>query len=362
MGKGKTARGVHLHLKGVHRVRRKLADGSTRTHYYAWRGGPKLDPDNLAASYERALRARDAAFNAYQGTTFAANVVKFRKTVKQGSPRYARECRLLQDLLVEEFGDDDIRAFEDERMIDDILEFRDQFEGTPRKADKIVGELSRILNWAQKRGRIRGHICGAIDRIHSADRSDIVWTEGEINAVCAHLSPECARIMRFAAHTALDLPDILTLTWRNIGAEKIAKQRGKTKILATPPITQGARDVLAETPQRSPIVFLNTSGKPYTPSGYRANFNKAKKKTGIDNLRFKDLRGTAATRFKILYGADFNLADAMGWSRSTERQMEGVYISNAAIIEDLSGHPENKNVNGLLKPVNGDQVVKRGET
>lgn len=27
-------------LKGVHKVKRRLADGSVKEHIYAWRGGP----------------------------------------------------------------------------------------------------------------------------------------------------------------------------------------------------------------------------------------------------------------------------------------------------------------------------------
>ena len=32
-------------LKGLHRVRKRLADGTERTHYYAWRGGPRIESD-----------------------------------------------------------------------------------------------------------------------------------------------------------------------------------------------------------------------------------------------------------------------------------------------------------------------------
>jgi hypothetical protein len=50
--------------KGVHVVRRKLADGSFNTHYYAWRGGPRLDPDTMVigqvAKAEQAGRKRVA--------------------------------------------------------------------------------------------------------------------------------------------------------------------------------------------------------------------------------------------------------------------------------------------------------------
>ncbi len=33
---------MRIELKGIHRVTRRLADGSLRVHHYAWRGGPKF--------------------------------------------------------------------------------------------------------------------------------------------------------------------------------------------------------------------------------------------------------------------------------------------------------------------------------
>ena len=63
MGNG--GRGVRVSLKGVHTVKRKLADGSVRTHYYAWRGGPKLGvdlpSDGLVTAYAKAMEKAQSA-------------------------------------------------------------------------------------------------------------------------------------------------------------------------------------------------------------------------------------------------------------------------------------------------------------
>ena len=34
---------MRVHLKGIHRIERRLATGETRIYYYAWRGGPRID-------------------------------------------------------------------------------------------------------------------------------------------------------------------------------------------------------------------------------------------------------------------------------------------------------------------------------
>jgi hypothetical protein len=34
---------MRVQLKGIHRVRYRLASGDIATYYYAWRGGPRLN-------------------------------------------------------------------------------------------------------------------------------------------------------------------------------------------------------------------------------------------------------------------------------------------------------------------------------
>ena|SRR6516162_1778207 len=53
---------MRVHLKGIHRVKVKLANGATAEYYYAWRGGPRLvgapgSPEFLA-SYTAAHQSR----------------------------------------------------------------------------------------------------------------------------------------------------------------------------------------------------------------------------------------------------------------------------------------------------------------
>ena len=49
-------------LKGIDSAVKRLADGSTRTYYYAWRGGPRLEGEpgspEFVASYHAAIAVR----------------------------------------------------------------------------------------------------------------------------------------------------------------------------------------------------------------------------------------------------------------------------------------------------------------
>jgi hypothetical protein len=55
---------MRIRLKGINSVRKRLADGSTKTFYYAWKGGPPLrgapgTPEFVASYNEAVARKRE---------------------------------------------------------------------------------------------------------------------------------------------------------------------------------------------------------------------------------------------------------------------------------------------------------------
>jgi hypothetical protein len=49
---------MRVRLKGLNSITKKLADGSRRTYYYAWKGGPRLEgklgsPNSSPVSMQR---------------------------------------------------------------------------------------------------------------------------------------------------------------------------------------------------------------------------------------------------------------------------------------------------------------------
>jgi hypothetical protein len=53
---------MRVRLKGINRITKKLADGSERTYYYAWKGGPSLRGElgtpEFIASYNEAVASK----------------------------------------------------------------------------------------------------------------------------------------------------------------------------------------------------------------------------------------------------------------------------------------------------------------
>lgn len=119
-------------------------------------------------------------------------------------------------------------------------------------------------------------------------------------------SPHLKPIIQTALLTAMRLGELLTLRWQDVDLKnnlitvraEIAKSKKQRKI----PISNRLKDILQQ--QRyisglSGMVFLTQNGTPYSPknsSALKRTFTTARKKSGLMDLRFHDLRHTAATR------------------------------------------------------------------
>jgi hypothetical protein len=55
---------MRVNLKGINRVKKRLADGTFATYYYAWKGGPRLTGEfgspEFLVSYKEAVDRRKA--------------------------------------------------------------------------------------------------------------------------------------------------------------------------------------------------------------------------------------------------------------------------------------------------------------
>ena len=153
-------------------------------------------------------------------------------------------------------------------------------------------------------GKLAGNPCEGIKRLYSGDRSEIIWTDADVEALKRTCTPEIAHAVDLAIHTGLRQGDLLRLCWSHVGDDAIKITTGKSKHRreAIIPLYDALRDVLASIPKRSTTILTNSLGRPWG-LGFGSCFVLAKAKAGLAdrNLHFHDLRGTAATRF---YAAD----------------------------------------------------------
>ncbi|NGQ89282.1 tyrosine-type recombinase/integrase [Rhodobacter sp. HX-7-19] len=298
---------VKVVLKGVHKVKRRLASGETKTHHYAWRGGPRIEaePDTpeFIAEFQRLTADRDRPTH-HDGTfQFIINAYQrspaFKDLAEATRSGYVRRIRKVE----KEFGDLPIKVLDDPRIRGEALDWRDRIAVTAgtREADYCLTVMARIVSWAHDRRTIRENHLARPGRLHKGSRVDIIWSDTEVEAFLAVAEPHVALPFLIALSTAQRETDILRLTWKAYDGEVIRLRQSKGGKWLTVPLTVDLRAVLdaAKAKRTGPVICVNSRGKPWTLDGYKTSFGKAKAAAKIENRTFHDTRGTAVVNLAL---------------------------------------------------------------
>lgn len=293
---------MRVNLKGLHKVKRLLSDGSIRVHYYAWRGGPALSGDlgspEFHRSYNDAITKRKTP---EQGNIFTLisefkASAEFQTKLSAESRRaYLRYLKIIE----EQFGSMPIAALYNPKVRGEFKRFRDGFQDNPRKSDYIWTTLARVLSYAKDGGRITVNPCERGGRLYSGGRADKIWTEGDLGKMFAVVPKEIRRIIMVAIWTGQREGDILRLGWSNYDGKHIRLKQSKGGRRVTIPVSSILKAELNEIKKAGTVMLLNTRGRPWTPGGFRASFRKLQARAGIKGLTFHDFRGTAVVRLAI---------------------------------------------------------------
>jgi integrase len=288
-------------MKGLHRVTRRLADGSTRTHYYAWRGGPKISAApgtaEFVAEFDRLTAGRDAApirqdtlqqlINDYQRSPAFTGL---KPDTRAG---YVRCIRRIE----KDFGSLPIKALHSPRVRGVFLDWRDKIGVTkPRQADYDFAVLARILSWAYDRRVIPANPCERPGRLSSGSRADIIWSEDQVAALLAVASPQIALATMLAIETGQRQRDVIRMTWTAYDGKAIRLRQSKGGKAVIVPVTAALKAALDAAPRRAVTICTTARGTSWTPDGFKTSFGKAKDAAQIEGVAFHDLRGTAVVR------------------------------------------------------------------
>lgn len=319
-------------MKGVHKVTRQLADGSTAVYHYAWRGGPKIDgaPDSpdFLATYQSLTAARDRpthhvgtlqqVFNDYQASPAYLTKADATRT------GYARRIPAIETA----FGDMPVKLLADPRIRGEILDWRDKIAArSPREADYHTSILALMLAWAFNRRRIPCNPIERPGRLYAPDRTDAVWTDADVAAFIASAPPQVRLPFLLALWTGQRQADVLALVWGRYDGQTIRLPQSKGKRRVTIPVAADLRSALDAEKRRGLMVCLNSRGAPWTADGFKTSFGKAVAKAGIQGLTFHDLRGTAVTRLALAGCTVPEIATITGHSlKSVEAMLDRHYL------------------------------------
>jgi integrase len=294
-----------------------LADGSEKTYWYAWRGGPRLTGDygspEFIASFNAAIATKVIAPD---GRLLSLLQVYQQSTDFRGLRDRTRADYIKQILKIEQkFGDAPIKVLADPRTRGIFLEWRDQLAlSSQRQADYAWTVLARVLSWAKDRGKITVNPCERGGRVYHGTRVDFVWSVEDEAAFLEHAPAHLHLPLLLALWTGQRQGDLLRLPWSAYNGATIRLRQSKTGARVEIPVGAPLKAALDTTTKRGPILLTSTDKRPWTPDGFRASWGKACKKAGISNVTFNDLRGTAVTRLALVGCTEAQIATITGHS------------------------------------------------
>jgi integrase len=319
---------MFIRAKGIHWSLCRLADGTRKIYWYAWKNGPRLVGEygspEFIASYNKAIATKVVApegrllalSQAYQKTE------DFRGLRERTRVGYIKHIAKIEQRL----GDMPIKALADPRTRGILLEWRDELAlSSKRGADYTFSVLAKILSTAKDRGKITVNPCERAGRVYHGTRVDSVWSEDDEAAFLATAAPHLHLPLLLGLWTGQRQGDLLRLTWKAYDGQWIRLKQSKTGERVQIPVGAPLKAMLDTTPRRSPIILVNSEGRPWTSDGFRTSFFKARDAAGISGLTFHDLRGTAVTRLALGGCSEPQIAAITGHALSDVRSILGAH-------------------------------------
>lgn len=324
-------------LKGIHTVRKRLADGSSATYYYAWRGGPRLEGVPGSPEFVTAFAKAHAGRRTVAPGSVSSLIVEYRgssdfKGLRDATRRdYARYLGKIEV----KFGTMPLEVVEDPRSRRDFKVWRDSMAETPRAADLAWSVLARVFSFAKDRGLLSVNPCERGGRLYSADRNDAIWTEDLIARALASFPDHLRWALILALWTGQRQGDLLRLPWSAFDGSRITlrqRKRGKSVMV---PVGSRLTLELAGIPRVGPIILTSSDQRPWTSSGFRASWRRACARAGIAGVTFHDLRGSAVTRMAEAGATSAEIASITGHSlKDVEGMLDAAYLSRTNALAE----------------------------
>jgi integrase len=309
---------MRVRLKGINSRRKVLADGSVKTYYWAWKGGPPLHGEpgtpEFVHNYNEAIARKVvpergtllSLLNAYQTSEDFTGLAN--------STRRSYVALILR--IEKAFADFPLAALTDRRTRGIFKEWRDRIaiDSGRRQADYAWTVLARVLSWGLDRGLVAVNPCERGGRLYRGSRRDNIWTADDEAAFLQCAPAHLHLPLLLALWTGQRQGDLLRLPWSAYDGKHIRLRQSKggrrVMILVGAPL----KVALDAAPKRSISILTNSEGKPWTSDGFRASWRKACKAAGITGLTFHDTRGSAVTRLAIVGATVPEIANITGHS------------------------------------------------
>lgn len=341
-----------LKLKGIHRVKKRQADGSIRVYLYHRATGLPLNESRLAETYadaEKKMRTRGEG-------TFMQLIRHFDQSAyfdslsEESRKQYVWKLKRLEV----RWGTCPLATFND---ADDALEFRKDAlawhnelgKASPRSADNLVAALARVLSFAREKAVIKFNPLDTFARLYRSHRSELTWPEELQQQFIRTARPAMATAMIMVRNTAMRASDIRKFPWTRYDGQRVQIRSTKTGKLLWIPAT---RELKAHLDQRTEtkagaLVMLTPTGKAYTKRYFNEHWREDCDKVDAINaesegagteyvktadLNFHDNRGTAATLLAEVGATAPEIAEALCWSVDKAQKVIDLYLARRGVL------------------------------
>jgi integrase len=331
---------MRIRLRGINCVSKRLADGTKRTYWYAWKGGPSLvgEPGTpeFIASYNKAVEQKV--------TPPSGMLVRLLQDYQASDNFRSRRDRTRHDYIQQikrierDLGDFPLAALTDRRTRGVFMEWRDKLALTSRRqADYGWQVLALVLSWAKERGKISVNPCERGGRLYRGNRVDKIWTDAD-EAAFLRVAPSHLRLpLLLALWTGQRQGDLLRLTWSAYDGSHIRLRQSKTGAAVRVKVGAPLKAVLDATAKVSPLILTSTTNKPWTSGGFRASWRIMQAAAGVVGVTFNDLRGTAVTRLALVGCTEAEIAAISGHSlRDVRSILDAHYLHRDPQLADAA--------------------------
>jgi integrase len=314
---------MRIDAKGLHWTIATLADGTKKTYWYAWRGGPRLAGEYGSPEFIASFNAAAATKVAAPEGRLLALLHGFQKSQDFLSLRErTRADYVVQIKKIEQrFGDAPLKALSRPQTRGVFLDWRDELAlKSRRQADYVWQVFARVLSWAKDRGKITVNPCERGGRVYHGTRVDFVWSVEDEESFLKHAPAQLHLPLLLALWTGQRQGDLLRLTWSAYDGSVIrllqskSERRGARPVRVEIPVGAPLKAALDASARRSPIILTSKAGRPWTAGGFRASWRIGCDAASIVGLTFNDLRGTAVTRLALVGCSEAQIAAITGHS------------------------------------------------
>lgn len=328
--------------KGLKPVRKRLADGSVRTYWYHRATGKRIQADPTTAEGFLEVARLDDVAGTIQAATAALSGsygelwAKYRDSPKWRSlkPRTRSDYQAVRDWLGPA-ADVPLRSIK----TGDLERLRDRaFEEKGRRfANYVIQVLRLTMTWGIKRDHCKENLAagmGMIPKPKGERKVNRAWSLEEVTAFLDGAPFQLTVPFAMALLAGMRQGDALKVTWSGYDGSSLHWTAGKNGEVVSAPVGSVLKSVLelAKASRGDAVqIAVNSSGAPWSGSGFRASFFKRLRDLRIAGLvqpgcTFHGLRHTVGAIGRDGGHSEWAIASAIG-DRSTT--MASVYGRDA---------------------------------